>query len=98
MPHGKPFAPLSFVPARKSRFREGHSRGAMRIYQRQEWRALQKKLKQERPKCQAGCGNVASQIHHRRALSEGGAAFDIDNLVFLCAPCHREAHSPTQLR
>lgn len=85
--------PMSFVPARKSRSREGHSRGAMAIYQSRQWRLIQQEVRKSRPPCGAGCGNRATEIHHRKPLSEGGDAFSRDNLIFLCSSCHRVQHA-----
>lgn len=31
--------------------------------------------------------------HHIKAVSEGGAKFDLDNLETICAPCHSDQHN-----
>ena len=42
-------------------------------------------------KCQ--CGRDASEVHHKVALKDGGAALDPANLQAVCDDCHREAHA-----
>jgi len=32
------------------------------------------------------------EVHHIEPVSEGGAKFDLENLVTLCVPCHLERH------
>ena len=32
------------------------------------------------------------EVHHREKLSDGGAAFDLANLVCLCRRCHFASH------
>lgn len=49
----------------------------------------QKVLERDKGKCQ-DCGDVGTQIHHKtyqRIFRE-----DIDDLVTLCAKCHRKRH------
>ncbi|MGH3340572.1 MAG: HNH endonuclease signature motif containing protein [Propionibacteriaceae bacterium] len=31
---------------------------------------------------------MASEVHHRTAMEDGGAAYDFDNLLSTCKPCH----------
>lgn len=48
--------------------------------------------------CCAECGvNDTLQLHHRRAIREGGT-HRLDNFVFLCAVCHSEAHGGKELK
>ena len=38
------------------------------------------------------CGKIAPcEVHHRKPLSLGGTN-DIDNLIYVCFDCHKEAH------
>jgi len=47
--------------------------------------------------CCAECGVTSMlQLHHRRAIREGGT-HRLDNLVFLCGACHSEAHGGRRL-
>lgn len=47
-----------------------------------------------------GCGRAGRlEVHHKRPLQKGGAAYDPDNLAALCRECHIEAHRrPLTLR
>ena len=38
------------------------------------------------------CGAVASEVHHKRPLHKGGAAWAAANLAALCRHCHIRAH------
>ena len=31
------------------------------------------------------------EVHHKVALADGGAAYDLGNLAVLCVPCHQKA-------
>ena len=38
------------------------------------------------------CGAVASEVHHKRPMHKGGAAWELSNLAALCRGCHIRAH------
>lgn len=39
------------------------------------------------------CGKAGKiEVHHKRPLEKGGAAFDPENCEVLCAPCHIARH------
>ena len=41
------------------------------------------------------CGRAGKlEVHHRRPLHEGGAAFDPENCEILCRICHVSHHKP----
>jgi len=45
-------------------------------------------------RCQQ-CGKAGMlEVHHVRALKDGGAARDADNLTTSCRGCHIQAHRP----
>ena len=35
-----------------------------------------------------GCLRIASEVHHRVAIEDGGDEYALDNLVSACKPCH----------
>jgi len=39
----------------------------------------------------AGCLGIANEVHHRVAMEDGGAEYDLTNLVSACKPCHSRA-------
>jgi hypothetical protein len=47
--------------------------------------------------CMECGGNNRLQLHHRRAIREGGT-HRIDNLILLCELCHSDAHGGRQFR
>ena len=51
-----------------------------RVFERDGWACVQ-------------CGRAgALEAHHVRPISEGGAVFDLANLVALCRGCHVAVH------
>jgi len=62
---------------------------AERFYQSPEWRALVRRLKQERgafcQKCGAGGRLIGDHIVERK---DGGADLDPANVMLMCWPCH----------
>ena len=59
------------------------------------WRALQASYKRAHPFCECclthGRYVEACDIHHKTAISDGGARLDWANLTALCRSCHRRA-------
>lgn len=56
------------------------------------WQQVARGVLQERPTCER-CGGVATVVHHRRPIREGGARLDPANLEALCRACHGRAHA-----
>jgi len=65
---------------------------AGRFYNKQQWRRLRRQQLQRQPLCvlceELGDLVPASQVDHVRAISDGGAPADLNNLRSLCASCH----------
>ncbi|MCY4020159.1 MAG: HNH endonuclease signature motif containing protein [Chloroflexi bacterium] len=66
---------------------------AKHVYNSRRWRALRLAvLHLAGWRCQR-CGRAARlEVHHRVALADGGAAFDVDNLEAVCRRCHFARH------
>jgi HNH endonuclease len=63
-----------------------------------QWKRLRKTaLKRDHFACRR-CGQPASDVDHRVELIDGGAAFDLENLQALCAPCHDAKSSESRYR
>lgn len=63
-----------------------------RVYDTQQWKRVRAMKLSMDPLCEE-CRRIgrmvaATQVDHRVALARGGAAFDLENLVALCASCH----------
>lgn len=65
--------------------REGSDLG---LYRTERWRKLSKELRGRHRACQV-CGAQGHLIvDHLRELKDGGAPFDLANLIVVCAKCH----------
>jgi 5-methylcytosine-specific restriction protein A len=73
------------------------------VYNTPQWRRLRAAKLREDPICEEcakhGLTSITQEIHHRipfeimRTADEIELiAYDYDNLVSLCTPCHKEAH------
>ena len=67
-----------------------------RFYETREWRSMSRLIRQRDGWLCQGClprTVGAALVHHKVPLSEGGPPLEEENLVSLCADCHRSAHS-----
>lgn len=63
----------------------------MRTYKREYARSKKAVLKRDRYKC-VECGSTENiHVHHKQYRSNEGSN-DLDNLVTLCAKCHKKKH------
>jgi 5-methylcytosine-specific restriction endonuclease McrA len=63
------------------------------------WQKARAAAKQRDGKRCANCGATeALQVHHVVQLEDGGAEFDLNNLVTLCVGCHGEQHRGNRAR
>lgn len=63
-----------------------------------DWEQRRALVRDRDGSCCAECGVVSMlQLHHRRAIREGGT-HRLDNLILLCAACHAEAHGGRELK
>ena len=71
-------------------------RGRM-VYRDRRWAHVrQAALARAGWRCRA-CGGVGRlEVHHRRPLASGGAAFEPANLEVRCRRCHFAAHRPVK--
>lgn len=67
------------------------SSGSRGLYDTPAWRALARQVLTRDPHCRGQCGGInrSSIADHIRAVKDGGAALDPDNVQGLCRPCHR---------
>ena len=64
------------------------------VYGTSQWRQMQRLLRSERPQCERKCGRVATELHHKLRLADGGDPFALDNIEKLCHFCHAADHRP----
>ncbi|MEI6446465.1 MAG: HNH endonuclease signature motif containing protein [Actinomycetes bacterium] len=66
-------------------------------YRTKEWKRLSRQARLEHGSDCTLCGSTHRvQAHHAVHRTEGGPD-TIDNLVMLCASCHRKAHTSTDV-
>ncbi len=72
---------------RHSTFRQpaGH-RDHSRLYSTKRWAMTRRRVLHDQPLCP--CGAVATDVHHVRALADGGPQLERANLRALCRACH----------
>lgn len=56
------------------------------------WTTIRRRQLTAYPLC-ARCGAVATEVHHRVPVQQGGHRYDYSNLESICEPCHRSHHS-----
>ena len=67
--------------------REGRARGSA------EWKRARTLARQRDGNRCVNCGTDRKlQVHHRIALKDGGAKYDLANLQTLCSDCHADRH------
>jgi 5-methylcytosine-specific restriction endonuclease McrA len=58
------------------------------------WQQVREKAKRRDGHRCRQCGSSENlEAHHVRGLAEGGSAFTLDNVITLCAACHRKESS-----
>jgi 5-methylcytosine-specific restriction enzyme A len=70
------------------------------MYARKRWTMTRKAKLFADPLCELKpprLSRLATEVHHRVAMEDGGAEYAMDNLVSACKPCHsretmRERH------
>lgn len=64
-------------------------RRGRRVYNDPRWQRIRRvALDRDGWRC-TQCGRPGRlEVHHKRALADGGPAFDLANLATLCRPCH----------
>jgi 5-methylcytosine-specific restriction enzyme A len=75
----------------RSRSRREDAKQRNRLYARKKWRMTRRRKLYETPLCELefdGCLGIASEVHHRVPLEQGGAPYHPANLVSACKPCH----------
>ena len=63
------------------------------------WRKLRQRKLDDEPRCEPclaqGRAALATQVHHKRPISQGGNRWAWDNLESVCDDCHVVAHGGT---
>lgn len=61
-------------------------RAGRHVYGTRRWVMLRRSVLFERPLC--ACGAIATDVHHKHDIADGGDPWDPANLEALCHPCH----------
>jgi hypothetical protein len=72
----------------KQRNREMTSQNKQ-VYNSKRWKILRRHKLFLTPLCEwEGCDEIAQDVHHRHAIQDGGAPWEMANLEALCHPHH----------
>jgi 5-methylcytosine-specific restriction endonuclease McrA len=78
-------------PALKASASYGWATGSDR-----RWRKLRARKLADEPRCErclsSGRLTLATEVHHRTPMSQGGGKYDWNNLESVCGDCQDEAH------
>ena len=58
------------------------------MYARKRWAMLRRHKLSINPICELCDRTLANEVHHKVAMEDGGAKYDLENLVSTCKPCH----------
>jgi 5-methylcytosine-specific restriction protein A len=86
--------------AQRSRARRTEARERNRMYARKRWAMTRKAKLFANPICELehpGCLGIATEVHHKIAMEDGGAEYAMDNLVSACKPRHSRETRREQL-
>jgi 5-methylcytosine-specific restriction enzyme A len=72
----------------RSRVRRQEGRERNRFYARKHWETVRRRKLFEQPLCELCDVALATEVHHRIALEDGGEEYAPENLVSTCKPCH----------
>ena len=63
------------------------------IYADPRWRRISRALRRQRPVCEHCMNDLATEVHHKVPIDHAPhRAFDPDNLMSVCMPCHKSLH------
>lgn len=80
-------APISYRGYCKAHARARETkRVGKAIYNTARWQNTRKRVLSEHPLCK--CGEIATDVHHREDLADGGDPWDLEGLEALCHSCH----------
>lgn len=86
--------------AQRSRARRADARERNRMYARKRWAMVRRAKLFANPLCELehpGCLGIATEVHHRIAMEDGGAEYEPTNLVSTCKSCHSRETRREQL-
>ena len=70
--------------------------GHRKVYSRRRWAMARRKQIVENPLCER-CGRIATDVHHRVDLRDGGDPSASANLASLCHECHAKVGRERQV-
>ena len=67
------------------------NRAGYRIYRTKRWKITRRAYLFDHPLCEHhGCGLIATDVHHRVDIGQGGDPWHPENLQALCKPHHSQ--------
>lgn len=70
------------------------NRAGKHVYNTKRWRILRDRFLTDHPLCE--CGAIATDVHHKQDIADGGSPYDRQNLQALCHACHSRITRRTQ--
>ena len=67
--------------------RRHHPGEHRKVYSRRRWAMARRRQIVREPMCER-CGRLATDVHHRIDLRDGGDPYSSENLASLCHECH----------
>ncbi len=74
----------------RQRDRSIHRAGRV-IYNTKRWKLTRRAKLTQSPICERCEAQLATEVHHRTPIAEGGPEHAMDNLEALCKSCHSQA-------
>jgi 5-methylcytosine-specific restriction endonuclease McrA len=60
----------------------------VKVHHSAMWKGVRRAVLERDPFCTRCDRRLSEHVHHVVAITDGGAPYDLDNCVGLCAPCH----------
>lgn len=75
------------------------TRAGKATYNSKRWQMTRRAKLDRTPICERCNNELATEVHHRTAIADGGAEYAMENLEALCKSCHsRETRGEQILR
>ena len=87
--HAKQRCPKCTKDRNKTYDRTRRNKELDKFYHSKQWKNTRALVLSENPFC-VECGHPAQMVDHKKAIKDGGAKLDLDNLQSMCNSCHNK--------
>jgi 5-methylcytosine-specific restriction enzyme A len=81
----------------RSRVRRQEARDRNRMYASKQWAIFRRRKLSLNPICELCDQALATEVHHKVAMGDGGAPYSFANAISTCKPCHSRETRREQL-